>query len=91
MLKIKLIEKKYQRTLSGKSWSTKNIVTSESYITMQEYNNYIDSMKFFRNLGGWERGYKNYTSEGYIVTNMVSISPDREEKVTRHFDFIREH
>jgi hypothetical protein len=56
-------------------------------ITEEEYNNIIDSCKFFKKLGGVERSVRNYTCRGFKVVKLTSISPDKETKVIREFNF----
>ena len=51
------------------------------------YNNVIEAKGFFRNIGGYERHEKSYTCEGYIVTKVTSISPNKQHKTVRHFNF----
>ena len=61
---------------------TKNI--DETY-----YNNIVESSPFFRRLGGSEYHEKNYTSKGYMVTKIISRSPDRELKSIYSFNFTK--
>ena len=80
---IKMVEKKYYKV--GSQW--KLLETEESNITKEIYLNIVNSCKFFRGLGGYERLTKSYTYAGYIPTSLNSISPDRQEKVVRSFTF----
>lgn len=82
-LQIKMIETNYNK--EGNKW--REVDSSINYITQEEYNNIVDSKKFFTNLGGHERHYKNYTCKGYIVTRINSISPSKDTKVERCFKF----
>ena len=58
-------------------------------IDKEQYNNITDvqTLKWFRRLGGSERARKNYTSKGYLITKLISTSPDKSTKVIRHFNF----
>ena len=58
-------------------------------IDLIQYNNItnVDTLKWFRRLGGSETAKKNYTSRGYIITRLTSTSPDRTIKVVREFNF----
>lgn len=67
----------------GKSWKLVKVV--EENITKECYLNIINSCKFFRSLGGYERLTRGYTYAGYIPVELNSISPDRQEKVVRTF------
>lgn len=48
-----------------------------------------ETRSVFRALGCRERATYGYTLAGYIVTKLTSISPDKSEKVIRHFRIIR--
>ena len=80
---IKMVEKRYYK--AGSQW--KLLDSKEENITKENYLNIINSCKFFRNLGGYERLIKNYTYAGYIPVELNSISPDRKEKIVRSFTF----
>ena len=54
-------------------------------ITEREYDNYISSSRFFRNLGGSE--YKERECLGGRFWKMISKSPDQSIKIVRYFDF----
>ena len=58
-------------------------------IDLIQYNNItnVDTLKWFRRLGGSETAKKNYTSRGYMITKLTSTSPDRTIKVVREFNF----
>lgn len=83
---IKMVEKRYCKVCN--QWKVTEI--KEENISKETYLNVINSCKFFRNLGGFERLTKNYTYAGYIPVSLNSISPDRQEKVYRTFTFDRE-
>ena len=80
---IKMITTNYIK--EGKKWV--NPIEEISFINEENYNNIVESKKFFTNLGGYERHEKSYTSKGYIVTFINSISPNKNQKVTRKFIF----
>ena len=46
-----------------------------------------DTQQWFRRIGGSETAAKSYTSAGYLVTRLVSTSPDKETKITRTYKF----
>ena len=79
----------YARTESGKSWKSKPYKTYHEEIEGYQYEWIFDSVKFFRNLGGFERITKTYTCEGYIPTRLTSINPDKTKKVIRYFTPVR--
>lgn len=58
-------------------------------IDLKQYNNIVDAntLKCFRRLGGSETARRNYTSQGYNVTKLISTSPDKSIKVIREFNF----
>ena len=80
---IKMVEKRYCKV--GKSWRL--VEVTEENITKENYLNIINSVKFFRSLGAFERLTKSYTYAGYIPTQLNSISPDKQEKIVRSFTF----
>jgi hypothetical protein len=80
---IKLITAYYNKV--GTKWVEQGIEINN--ITEVEYNNFIDSKGFFTKIGAFEKHKKNYTCEGYIVTEIHTISPDRKEKIVREFVF----
>ena len=58
-------------------------------LTEDQYNNIVNAKSFFTSIGGYERHTKTYTYIGYIVTNIISISPDKKNRVVRHFDIVK--
>ena len=84
-MKYELTTKKYERTESGKNWKNKASKVEISTIDQKEYDNIFskETQAFFRNLGGYERASKSYTTAGYIVTRLTSISPDKTTKIVR--------
>ena len=84
-MKYELTTKTYERTESGKNWRNKASEVEMTTIDQETYDNIFSkkTQAFFRKLGGYERATKSYTTAGYIVTNLVSISPDRTTKIVR--------
>ena len=80
---IKMVEKRYYK--EGKSWKLSEV--TEENIAKENYLNIINSVKFFRGLGGFERLTNGYTYAGYIPVQLNSISPDKQEKIIRSFEF----
>ena len=80
---IKMVEKRYYK--AGKQWKLSEVV--EENISKENYLNIINSCKFFRDLGGIERLTKGYTYVGYVPVELNSISPDKQEKIIRSFEF----
>ena len=46
-----------------------------------------DTSKFFIQIGGKEKFYKEYTIVGNVIAKIVSISPDNNNKTVRSFTF----
>lgn len=46
-----------------------------------------DTLKWFRRLGGTETTQRSYTCRGYNITQLTSISPDRQTKIIRQFKY----
>ena len=84
-MKYELTTKTYERTESGKSWKSNPTETEITTINQKTYDNIFskETQAFFKNLGGYERASKSYTTAGYIVTRLTSISPDRMTKIVR--------
>lgn len=61
--------------------------TETEHFNDQYYMNTFDAVPFFRRLGGYERVTCQYTTLGYIPTEVVSISPDKTTKIVRKFRF----
>ena len=80
---IKMVEKRYFK--AGTQWEIAEV--REENISKECYLNIVNSCKFFRGLGGFERLTKSYTYAGYIPTQLNSISPDKQEKIVRSFTF----
>lgn len=59
----------------------------EEVVSEQEYINIVNAAPFFRRLGGSETLSRGYTKKGYLVTRILSRSPDREQQTERLFDF----
>ena len=70
---------------NGKRWTASEITTEE--MTFNYYFNILESIQFFRNLGGYERVTRAYTKYGYIPVKLISISPDGNTRITREFIF----
>ena len=80
---IKMVEKRYYK--AGSKWVLSS--TEESNISKENYLNIVNSCKFFRGLGGFERLTNGYTYAGFIPVQLNSISPDKQEKIIRSFEF----
>ena len=84
-MKYELTTKTNERTESGKNWKSNPTSIEITTIDQEKYNNIFDkeTQAFFRRLGGYERASKSYTTAGYIVTRLISISPDKTTKIVR--------
>tara|TARA_R110002020_G_scaffold399423_1_gene609295 strand:+ start:2792 stop:3310 length:519 start_codon:yes stop_codon:yes gene_type:complete len=62
----------------------------KSLLTEREYNLTVkdDTLKWFRQLGGTETAQRSYTLFGYVPYKLTSVSPDRQNKTVREFQFI---
>lgn len=81
--KITLIETREKRAKSG--W--KKTEEEEKNITFECYLNIVDSIPFFRNLGGSETVTKSYTKYGLIPVKIISTSPCKNDRTIRTFKF----
>ena len=80
----------YKRTTTkyykiGSKWREAESETSTEIATGSDYMNTVDTIPFFRSLGGSERVTMGYTCAGYIPVQISSISPDGKEKIVRRF------
>lgn len=55
--------------------------------TGKNYLNAVETIPFFKNLGGSEKVSKAYTKYGLIPIEIVSTSPDKNERTIRKFSF----
>lgn len=88
---IELNEVYYSRTESGKSWKSKPYKEHIDVINFDNYFNFLSSVKFFKNLGGYERVTNGYTVAGYVPVKLVSINPDNTIRVVRTFKITRKY
>jgi hypothetical protein len=58
-------------------------------VTQEQYNltTNDETCKWFRRLGGSETKQMSYTFLGYVCTKLTSISPDRQTKIVREYNF----
>lgn len=70
---------------NGTQWKETDSKTQE--ITGTFYMNVIDSIYFFRNLGGAETVRQSYTKYGLIPDELISTSPTRTERTRRTYIF----
>ena len=78
---FKMIKISYNK--KGSKWI--EVEREEQTINKESANNIVNAKKFFVNLGGYERHEKSYTTYGYVITTVNSISPDRQQKSTYNF------
>ena len=68
-------------------WINDNVKTEK--VTKEYHDNATedDCLKFFRRLGGSESVTREYTCSGYLVTQVVSTSPDKQKRTIRNYKF----
>ena len=76
MIKVSYIKK-------GSKWL--EVKSEEQTINKENANNVVNAKEFFKALGGYERHEKSYTTYGYVITRVNSISPDRQQKSVYEF------
>lgn len=88
-MKVIMTKETYSRTDSGKSWRSRPDEVSTSEVTLDNVRKATDedTLRFFRRLGGWERVDRTYTAWGYLPWRCISISPDRQVKIVRLYDY----
>ena len=72
---------------AGTKNAWREISTEAQDIPEEHYRNSVDAAPFFRRLGGSEYLERSYTGRGYLVTRIISKSPDRTKKTIRTFKF----
>lgn len=83
----KIIETIKHYTKNGNRWKETDSTTKE--IPEEYYRNATDpaTVRFFRNLGGYERVERAYTFAGYVPVRIHSLDPSRTEKTLREYRF----
>lgn len=66
-------------------WTAENTTTET--IDSEYYFNCLESIPFFKALGGKEKAIKSYTKFGYVPVRLVSTSPNGTERTIREFTF----
>ena len=93
---IKIMENKIilteTRLIKNPNTKTTYIVESKEVTEVTEKQHHLvtnnDTVKYFRRLGGSESVQRSYTKQGYLVTKLVSTSPDKQNKVIREYKFL---
>ena len=62
------------------------IVRETKDIDRQTYDHIVAASPFFRHLGGSETITRAYTQHGYLPVEIVSTSPDKQDRTRRVFD-----
>lgn len=83
---ITLTETKLVKNPNTKTTYIEESKTVEE-VTKEQHFLYFDSVKWFRRLGGSESVINSYTCAGYLGTQLISTSPDKQTKVIREFKF----
>lgn len=75
--------------INGKKFSGRWVTSSKKAenFTGENYLNTVESIPFFKNLGGTERVSKAYTKYGLIPVGIISTSPDKNKRTIRKFSF----
>lgn len=100
MLMLTIVTETFSRTESGKSWKSQPDETEIDTVPWysrdvpkdarygEDLHRKItneDTLKWFRRIGGSERAERSSTPAGYIVTRLVSTSPERTLRRVRRF------
>jgi len=101
MRTLTVTKHEYSRTRSGKSWKTHPDTVGFTTMPwdrrdagddpkmwgelLHKNMTNAETLSYFRRLGGSESAQRSYTPVGYIVTRLVSTSPDRQKRVVRTF------
>ena len=88
MVQITLTEKRYVKNPNTKTTyilettETKNVTERQHSLATGD-----DTCKWFRRLGGSETKQMQYTCSGYKCTKLTSVSPDKQTKIIREYQF----
>ena len=88
MVQITLTEKRYVKNPNTKTTyilettETKNVTEKQHSLATGN-----DTCKWFRRLGGSETKQMQYTNCGYKCTKLISVSPNKQTKVIREYQF----
>lgn len=74
---------RYERR--GGRWA--EVDSKREDLTPAFYCNAVDAVPFFRGLGGSERVECSYTPIAYLPVRISSVSPDKQTRVVREFQF----
>lgn len=83
---INLTVENYSKKVGTKTvW---NLIDKETKtINNEQYKNIVDAKGFFKRLGGSESHTKPYSRNGFCVTKIISVSPDKQSKMVKLFTF----
>ena len=70
---------------NGSRWTVENTTTET--IDGEYYVNCLESIPFFKALGGKEKAIKGYTKFGCLPIRLISTSPDGTERTIKEFTF----
>lgn len=86
---IDMTTKTYHPTQSGKGFQKQAATIEYETINQTVYENITsdDTLRFFRRLAGSESAIRDYTSAGYRIVKLISISPDKDRRIVREFSF----
>lgn len=85
-IQITMIKESLQKKANKKT-AYENVQTETKVITKEQHENIVNAASFMRRLGGTESHTKSYTNAGYLVTRIVSTSPDKKNKSIYTFKF----
>jgi len=90
MASNKKLFKEVKLNFTKETYERGTLVSKETKeVSGEFYNNYVGAKGIMKSFGGTESHFKNYTSEGYIVTKITSNSPDRNTKIKAYFEILR--
>ncbi len=80
--------KTFSRTESGRSWKANPDEVETKEISAEHFDNMTsrETQRWFRRLGGSESAVYSYQHCGYIVSRLISCSPDRTIRKVRTFE-----
>lgn len=81
----------YTRSAVSRAWpKVPQTMKPETYASAKNYQNFVTSIPFFNNFGGkaYCRASWSYTYDGYLPTEITTVSPDGLTKHVDRFEFV---
>ena len=91
MIRIELTTTRQIKNPNTKTTYITESVTTEE-VTQKQHGlaTSKETLQWFRRLGGSETAQREYTCAGYLVTRLISTSPNKRDRIIREYKFTYE-